>query len=78
MIDNIKKIDAIYKAAREIWPDGSISELEKGRKAEVLQVLAQLTAAYKAWKVPAGVPDEKALSLIHDSTAAVLGIYKMI
>ena len=78
MIDNIKKINAIYKAAREIWPDGSISELGKGRKAEVLQVLDQLTAAYKAWKVPAGVPDEKALSLIHDSAAAVLGIYKMI
>ena len=62
MIDNIKKINAIYKAAREIWSDGSISELKKRRKAEV----------------PAGVPDEKALSLIHDSAAAVLGIYKMI
>ena len=40
------------------------------------QLLDQLTAAYKAWKVPAGVPDEKVLSLIHDNTAALLSIYK--
>lgn len=38
MIDNIKKIDAIYKAAREIWPDGSIRELGKTREAEVLGI----------------------------------------
>ena len=76
MIDNIKKINAVYKAAREMWPNGSIRELGEDREAEVLQLLDQLTAAYKAWKVPAGVPDEKVLSLIHDNTAALLSIYK--